>query len=122
MTVFDFSKAVKLGRAVPLDWKIIKSEINCPAFTLVDLLISIQGNPLIRSDKDKDSMEILALGRSGLDVASPSTRYQLESLGGDFSGLQLVCYLYAAIQQFAPGTDVGFDLSKEYGAAKELEG
>lgn len=77
---------------------------------------------MVEDDLKHVAMEIAALGRSGLDVNSPERRYQLKTLPGDFSGLQLVCYLYSAIQEFAPGTDVGFDLSKEYAAAKEGEG
>ena len=39
---------------------------------------------------------------------------------GDFSGLNLVCILYAGMQRIAPGQDVGMDLSREYEAAVGL--
>jgi tetratricopeptide (TPR) repeat protein len=62
--------------------------------------------------------EIAILGRSGFGVNNPSKRYQIKSMEGDFSGLQLVCYMYVAFQMIAPGSDVGFDLSREYEMAK----
>jgi Flp pilus assembly protein TadD len=68
----------------------------------------------------KIAMEIAAKGATGLDIDSAITRYELKSLQGDFNGVQLVCYIYVAFQRIAPGTDVGFDLSKEYEAAKSL--
>lgn len=62
--------------------------------------------------------EISILGRSGLDVNDPAKRYALKSLPGSFTGLELVCYLYVAVQMLAPGTDLGFDLGCEYELAK----
>jgi hypothetical protein len=41
----------------------------------------------------------------------PTTRgpkYQLKSFPGDFSGLNLVCYMYVAFQSTAPDTYIGF--------------
>ncbi len=63
------------------------------------------------------AFEIAALGRSGLDVNNAEKRCRLNSLPGEFSGLQLVCLIYVGFQIVAPGTDVGFDLAKEYAAA-----
>jgi hypothetical protein len=62
--------------------------------------------------------EIAILGRSGFDVNNPAKRYQLKSMQGDFSALQLVCYMYVAFQTIAPGADVGFDLSREFAIAQ----
>ena len=61
--------------------------------------------------------EIAMLGRRGLDVNSPDSRYTLRTLPGEFSGLHLVSLMYTAFKQIAPETDVGFDLSREYEAA-----
>jgi len=44
----------------------------------------------------------------------------LQSMPGKFSGLHLLCYEYVAFQQIAPGKDIGFDLSAEYGTARAL--
>lgn len=61
--------------------------------------------------------EIATLGTKGFSINDPSKKYTLRSLGGEFTGLQLVSIMYAAYQQFAPGQDVGIDLSEEYAAA-----
>jgi Flp pilus assembly protein TadD len=66
------------------------------------------------------AFEIALKGRTGLNTNDPGPRYQLQSLPGDFSGLNLVCLMYVAFKSFAPETDVGFDLSKEYAAAQAL--
>jgi Flp pilus assembly protein TadD len=64
--------------------------------------------------------EIALLGTRGLDVNSPEPRYTLKHMDGSFSGLQLVCYEYAAFKQFAPEQNIGFDLSAEYQTALKL--
>jgi len=60
--------------------------------------------------------------RTGLDTNDPAPKFQLKSLPGNFSGLNLVCLMYVAFKSFAPEMDIGFDLSKEYAAAKDLQG
>lgn len=61
-------------------------------------------------------------GRTGLDTNDPAQKYQLNSLPGNFSGLHLVCLMYAAFKSIAPEMDIGFDLSEEYVAAQALRG
>lgn len=65
-------------------------------------------------------LEIAAIGTQGLDVNNPDHTYRLRSLPGQFTGLQLVSYLYVGMQQVAPDSDVGFDLLREYAAARAL--
>jgi tetratricopeptide (TPR) repeat protein len=60
------------------------------------------------------ALETAALGQSGLDVNNPNKTYQLRSIPGDYTGLNVVCIMYAALQQVAPGQDVGFDIQAEY--------
>lgn len=64
--------------------------------------------------------EIAILGMKGLDINDPSTKYTLQSLPGEFSGLHLVSIMYAAFAQTSPGTDVGIDLSNEYAQALKM--
>ena len=66
------------------------------------------------------SFEVAMLGRSGLDINDPEQKYQLKTLPGQFSGLQLVALMYVGFRQIAPGLDAGIDLSKEYEQATEL--
>jgi len=64
--------------------------------------------------------EIALLGRSGLEVNNPDRKYTLRSLPGEYTGLQLMSYMYVAFKQIAPQQDVGFDLSREYEQALKL--
>jgi tetratricopeptide (TPR) repeat protein len=67
------------------------------------------------------SMEIAAVGMGGLDYASPDQKYTLQSLpGGSFSGLQLMCLMYAGFHSFAPEVDVGMDLREPFSMAVRL--
>jgi len=65
------------------------------------------------------AVEIAVLGTKGLDINNKSKTYQVDSLSGDHSALKLVSIMYAAFKQFAPETDIGIDLSKEYRRALE---
>jgi len=61
--------------------------------------------------------EIALLGRHGLDPHDPERRHNLDSMAGSFSGLQLICFLYAGTKRVAPEQDIGFDLSSDYDVA-----
>lgn len=60
------------------------------------------------------ALETATLGQSGLDVNNPNKAYQLRSIPGNYTGLNVVCIMYAALQQVASGQDVGFDIQAEY--------
>lgn len=79
-----------------------------------------RGRPI--EDVKQIAFEIATLGRGGIDVNDLFRRYRLDSLPGEFSGLQLVCLMYVGFQIVAPGTDVGIDLSREYSVALERAG
>ena len=61
--------------------------------------------------------EIALLGRHGLDPHDQERQHSLDSMAGSFSGLQLICFLYAGTKRVAPEQDIGFDLSSEYDVA-----
>lgn len=65
-------------------------------------------------------LEIATLGQQGLDVNNPERTHRLRTLSGQFTGLQLVSYLYVGMQRIEPGQDVGFDLGQEYRTALTL--
>jgi hypothetical protein len=60
------------------------------------------------------------LGRSGLDIHNSEKKYQLQSLPGEYSGMQLLSYMYVAFQMLDPTVDVGADLSAEYEEAVSM--
>lgn len=64
--------------------------------------------------------EIAMLGRSGLDINNPDKKYRLKGLNGEFSGLQLLSYMYVGLKQIDPQVDAGIDLEKEYNAALDM--
>lgn len=66
------------------------------------------------------SFEIALKGREGLDINDSGKKYQIKSLEGEFTGLRLLCLMYAGFQIIDPSLDVGIDLSKEYQFAKKL--
>ena len=68
----------------------------------------------------KIAFEIGLKGSGGFNTNDPSPKYQLISLPGNFSGLNLVCLMYVGFKIIAPEQDIGFDLSKEYAVAKEI--
>ena len=77
------------------------------------------------SSKGRDEIlaiasEIALLGRRGLDINSPKKKYRLNSLSGEFSGLQLLCYMYVGFRIMNEDLDIGADLSSEYQAALRL--
>lgn len=68
------------------------------------------------------TMEIARKGETGLKINEPNFRYQLESLDGDFSGLELLCMMHVGLQKLQPGADSGSGLEKEYEAAVDMFG
>jgi len=66
------------------------------------------------------SFEIGLKGQDGLDVLNPDIKYSLKSMKGEFTGLQLVSYMYVGFKIFAPEVDVGMDFSEEHKTANEL--
>jgi hypothetical protein len=65
--------------------------------------------------------EIATLGAKGINPNSAEKRYRLRSMAGEFSGLELLCYMFVAWKRIRPDTDMGFDLSKEYAAALAMQ-
>ena len=69
----------------------------------------------------KIGFEIGLLGRQGTDPSNHDKKYTLKSIPGkEFSGLQLLAYMYAAFQVIDPFLDTGLDFKKEYEEAKKL--
>jgi tetratricopeptide (TPR) repeat protein len=74
-----------------------------------------------RSEIQLITSEIAFLGRRGLDINnSPEKKYHLNSLEGDFTGLELLCHMYVGFRILDQELDIGADLSSEYLAALRL--
>ena len=67
------------------------------------------------------AFEIALLGRNGLDYAVPDEKCELRSLPDrKFSGLHLMCLMFAGFKRVAPEHDVGMDLNDSFLAALSL--
>jgi len=68
----------------------------------------------------KVAFEIGMKGQDGLAVNNPSKTYTINSMSGEFTGLQLVCYLYVGFKSFASDQETGMDFSEEYRMAQQF--
>jgi Flp pilus assembly protein TadD len=73
-----------------------------------------------REQVQKIAFEISIMGQRGLDTNDSSQQYRLQSLPGQYSGLNMGCLMYVGFQMIAPDLSIGFDLSKEYDIAKSM--
>jgi hypothetical protein len=67
------------------------------------------------------TFEVARLSESGLDYANPEKKYTLSAYPGEsFSGLQLMCLMYAGFKRIAPEQDTGMDLNEPWITALKL--
>jgi len=67
------------------------------------------------------AFEVALLGRGGLDYASSDKKYRLTSLPDEeFTGLQLMCLMFAGFKRIAPDQDVGMDLEEPFLTALQM--
>ena len=68
------------------------------------------------------AFEIALLGRRGLDYSEPVEKYELKTVPNrKFSGLHLMCLMFAGFKRVAPEQDVGMDLEEPFLAALQLK-
>lgn len=77
------------------------------------------------SSKGKNEIQLITskiafLGRRGLDINSPEKKYHLNSLEGDFTGLDLLCHMYVGFKILDQDLDIGADLLGVRGGAETL--
>jgi len=67
------------------------------------------------------AFEIALLGREGLDYSDSDEKYELRTIPNrKFSGLHLMCLMYAGFKRVVPEHDVGMDLNDPFLTALEL--
>lgn len=86
------------------------------------LLGALERYEKLTDDKVREiAFEIGLVGRSGLDYSAPEPKYSLRSIPGEnFSGLQLMCLMYAGFKRIEPNLDTGMDLHEPFIAALAL--
>jgi tetratricopeptide (TPR) repeat protein len=67
------------------------------------------------------AVEIAILGRSGLDINDPTSKYKLKTLPGQFTGLHLLALMFTAFRQIDPTMETGADFGAEYEAALQIQ-
>jgi tetratricopeptide (TPR) repeat protein len=74
------------------------------------------------SDKEVQRIlyEVGMIGTKGFDINDTTQKYQLQSMPGTFSNLEMVCIMYVGFRRIAPEFAASFDLSNEYDAAMEV--
>lgn len=73
-----------------------------------------------KDDIGKIGLSAAMMGMNGLDINNPEKKYFFKELNKECTGLQMLCYMYAAFQIIDPSVDVGINLSKEYETAKGM--
>ncbi len=79
-------------------------------------------NRMSPAEVGQATLEIALLGRQGLEIHNPDARYRLDSLPGEFTGLQLLCLMHVGIRRLDPRADTGTGLDKEYDLAVAMAG
>lgn len=65
--------------------------------------------------------EIAFMAKNGLDPSDHTTTHPLSVIEGEFTALQLLCFMYVGFKIVKPEVDIGFDLSPEYRAAQAMQ-
>src|SRR6266498_1739356 len=67
------------------------------------------------------AFEIALIGRAGVDYASQEEKYELNTIPNrKFSGIHLMCLMYAGFKRVAPEEDVDMDLNEPFVTALQL--
>jgi tetratricopeptide (TPR) repeat protein len=75
---------------------------------------------LTDEEVQKIAFEVSMLGTKGFEINDPAQKYQLQSMPGKFSGMQMVCIMYVGFKRIAPECADSFELANEYAVALEL--
>jgi tetratricopeptide (TPR) repeat protein len=92
-----------------------KMEVVAPFVSILEKFSSMD------DDKIKEIVaELNIMNRGGFDLEDPKERHSMRTLEGDFSGLDLYCFLYAGLKHIDPEYHTSPDLEREYLIALEM--
>lgn len=99
--------------------ELLKQKESATVMYCVDTLKRFENMP---QDKIREiAFEVGMLGTSGIDYTKPDRRYSLKALPGEqFSGLQLLVFMYVGFKKFEPTMDTGLDFKDAYEMALKL--
>jgi tetratricopeptide (TPR) repeat protein len=99
--------------------ELLKQNHPAAVWFLLDALERYEQLPIKRVKEV--ALEIALIGRDGLDYADPTKKYRLQNLPGEsFSGLHLMCLMFAGFKRFAPEHDVDMNLEEPFLTALQL--
>jgi hypothetical protein len=103
----------------PTNPELLKAKESATVMYLLGALERFEGMPV-------DAIlpivsEIGLLGRGGINYSSSDRTYTLRSLPGEtFTGLQMLCLMYAGFKKLDPFLDTGLDFAQAYEQALAL--
>jgi FimV-like protein len=99
--------------------ELLRRKATPATYYCLDALKRYEGMPV---EKIREiAYEIGMVGRNGLDYASPDKKYTLNSLPDEkFSGLHLMCLMFAGFKRIAPEHDLRMDLNEPFLTALEM--
>ena len=113
-----YTDSIKIDEGVSNE-PLLKEKQPAAVFFLLDAIKRFKA--MTPQQVRKTSFEIALLGNSGFDYASSEEKYEVDSIPGEkFSGLHLMCLMYAGFKQVSPGQDLGMDLNEPFLTALEM--
>jgi hypothetical protein len=110
------AEPLKQGTTNP---ELLKEKHNAAIFYFLDVLKRFE---VMTPEQVRNvAFEIALLGRNGLDYSSPDEKYELRTLPErKFSGLHLMCLMFAGFKRVAPEHNIGMDLNDSFLTALQL--
>lgn len=88
-------------------------------FYFIDILRKF--DKMTKNEVGMIAAEVGMVGLNGLDYSDSEKKYSLKSLSGEkFTGLYMMCLMYAGFQRIAPAEDCGMDLHDPYLTALQM--
>jgi tetratricopeptide (TPR) repeat protein len=119
--VSDQARAAQTNRAHTTLHAAVGGALRMDAVAYMEAALQLFG-AMPREAVGRVVLEIARLGEHGLAINDPAKRYTLQSLPGDFSGLQLLSELHVGMKLFDRSADTASGLDPEYSAALALTG
>jgi len=67
------------------------------------------------------AFEVGLVGTTGIDYTKPNSRYSLKSLPGEqFTGLQMLVFMYVGFKKIDPNVNTGLDFEDAYQTAIKM--
>jgi hypothetical protein len=98
---------------------LLKEKESATVMYCLDTLKRFENMPV---EKIKEiAFEVGLVGTAGIDYTKPDSRYSLKSLPGEqFTGLQMLVFMYVGFKKIDPTVNTGLDFEDAYQTALKL--